>query len=896
MKMFILKNKKKLMIFSPFFLIFLIAFSIYSFLGPTVGLILTVILKPKFIIEKIELPQKISKEGKITVRNLILSYKKQDIIVAPELEVFYNFNNPIQSWLEKIVINSPKILIERTNSNINIVDAFSTGGEGKAGVGVPLKTISINSGEVIYRDISYKLPIEKKLNSAQGYITFDQIKGIDLKFQAKDNNTELSYSFNNEVEEYSMNISGKNIPLNTEILQYAYYYEDIEYEDGIGDLDLTISPMGLFGYADIKNLNVNYKPFLEKSKNINGRIDFKGEIIDIQADFELFEKNRYFSLNFDFTKELNIDIDLGDLSYEQISKYYLLKDLNLNLDKLKFKNSIIKLNLNEEKIFTVKLNLDIENIEDKNYSYKDGKVEILVGEEGIEIKLLKSKLAVLDFVEDISTTLVLKNNKMNIFYSVGDFQGKGELELNDESLGLNFSEGFFKTKGIYDYKNKSLILENAEEVLKENKFFIEYNFEEKKLISYVGKLELDILNKYFLVLEGVGKENLLNVEKLLIKDKKEKLILLSEGNLNLNTLFYNFKFKVEDFNFNKNINSNKIKTMSSFTGELKKNEKGNVLDLDGTLEKLDVNDFVMRGIKINVRLKDDLLEILDASNNFLTFKGDYNIIKNSLKGKFQINEFKNETLGISFLNFNLVKAEGEIHGKLDNLQIKSNVSKAEIYFPNKEVLDFRGEINLKEKQISFNNFVINDSNKIQGKYNLNEKKYNFAGNISEKNIFKYLDMKALKSNISGKFSIEGNTEFLNIDSNLKMEKNYFKGKKIPEIRIDLDYMGDLKFQGVLNLNKIELIKENYKIAELIGNIDLTKKTLDVKLKENTFRIGKAFPEYNIKGPLELGFNLKGKLNSPEYQFSIKSEGLNYEEIQFDNLNLKGNGDKNSINL
>ncbi|MGL6167401.1 MAG: translocation/assembly module TamB domain-containing protein, partial [Fusobacteriaceae bacterium] len=27
-----------------------------------------------------------------------------------------------------------------------------------------------------------------------------------------------------------------------------------------------------------------------------------------------------------------------------------------------------------------------------------------------------------------------------------------------------------------------------------------------------------------------------------------------------------------------------------------------------------------------------------------------------------------------------------------------------------------------------------------------------------------------------------------------------------------------------------------------------------------------------------------------------SEGLNYEEIQFDNLNLKGNGDKNSINL
>lgn len=896
MKSFILKNRKKLMIFSPFFAVLILCFYLYNFLGETVGLILTVTLKPKFLIGKIEMPKNFSKAGKIVAKEVVLTYKEQEIVRAPEIEILYNLSSPLNKWIEKIIIDSPEVLIERDKSNVNIVEAFSTGGKSKTVKEVPLGEIIVKNANLLYRDISYEFPIEKKLNLVEGYVRFDAVKGIDLKFQGYDKDSSLSYSFNNEIEDYSMNISGKNISLDTKILQYAYYYKELEYEDGIGDLDLTISPKGLLGYADIKNLTVNYKPFLEKAKNIKGKVEFNGEKIDIQADFELFEKNRYFSLNFDFNNELDIEIDLGDLSYEEVSNYYLLKNLNLNTKNLNFKDSKINLNLSKEKKFTAKVNLAIENIDEEKYSYKDGKIDILASDDGIRISLSESQIKILDLTKTVSIDLTLKDELMKINYFIDNFKGEGNLYFDSEKILLESQNGFFKTKGSFDYKDKILQLEDLEEILEEDKFSVEYDFQNNKLIHYKGKIKINLLDEYFSSVEGMGKENLLTIETFLINDKAENLIFISEGEVDLNNLFYSFRFKMEDFNFDKIFDSNKIKTTSSFTGEIRNQKEGLILDLDGTLEKLDINGFIMRGIKTSVRLKENLIEILDVSNNFLTFKGDYNIIENSLKGKFEINEFTNDSFGIETIAFNLFKSKGEIQGPLNNLEIKADILKSEVYFPNGESVIFSGEAVLRDKKIYFNDFILNSENIVNGKYSLENSEYEISGKISEKNIFKYLKLNKLKANLQGDFFLTGNKESLRINSKLDLDRIYFKGKDIPDIKIDLKYDGAPDFQGILTFNSISFLREEYKIGELFGKLNLKDKSLDIQLRENSFRVGKAFPDYKIKGPVELNFKLYGEIKSPNYEFSLKSEGLNYEEIQFENLVLKGYGDLNDVNL
>ncbi|MGL5578439.1 MAG: hypothetical protein ACRDB7_04990, partial [Fusobacteriaceae bacterium] len=185
----IVRDSRVRALLSLFFIFTGIAVTAIMNLGYTVALILSLALKPTFHIEEI----KFLEWGKIAGKNIELIYENQKIVAAPNVYIEYEIKGPVKDWLKKISVENPEVLIERKDSDVNIVRAFSTGGSGKSGTGVPLGIIEVDGGNLTFRDLSYEVPIEKKLEKIQGYVSFDRVEGIDLLFSGEDGNEKATY-------------------------------------------------------------------------------------------------------------------------------------------------------------------------------------------------------------------------------------------------------------------------------------------------------------------------------------------------------------------------------------------------------------------------------------------------------------------------------------------------------------------------------------------------------------------------------------------------------------------------------------------------------------------------------------------------------------------------------
>ncbi|MGL4687131.1 MAG: hypothetical protein ACRCVS_00430, partial [Fusobacteriaceae bacterium] len=474
--LFLKKNKKKLLIITPLFLLFSFIYSFIFHFAFTISVILSIVLGPKFSIGNIEFKEK----NKIVAENVSLKYKKQEMVKIPKVIIEYDLKNKFPDILKKITAFGGKATIIRENESINIIDAFVGTGknqnsESKSGTEVPVGIIEAQNVDVVFKDLSYKEPIELEVPSTNGYVSFDKIKGIDLLFQGKTTNEEkASYSFNNYEKEYSMTIKGENLNLNTNILQFAYYSEDIEYSRGKGNINLTIDSDGLFGSAEAKELDVKYRDFSELAKDINGKVEFLGNKIKIDANFNMFKKKRKFLMDFDFNNELIIKIPMGKMTYGEVAHYKLLEDLNLNINKYNFENLDIILKLDKAQEFSATIDFKIANILEKNITLKNNLGKLVYTNENIEISLLNSDLELAGFKNKFKFSMNLKDKEADFKYSLGDFKGDGNLLLEKNYLALNLKSGFVIFNSKYMYENEKYILESN--FNNEEKFKLVYDF------------------------------------------------------------------------------------------------------------------------------------------------------------------------------------------------------------------------------------------------------------------------------------------------------------------------------------------------------------------------------------------------------------------------------------
>lgn len=300
MKEFYQKNKKKVIAMLTTLFVFIGGYwAVVYHLPKTIEVIVQMVLGTTISSSSIEF-----KENKIEVKDLKIINKKEIIIDAPKVDILYSKKSLEDLRIEEIIIYDGIANITREkNGDINIVAAFTGGTKEeknkvetekvevkkeevyKPGIAVPIDKITAINATTNFTDLSYRNPIKETAYNTNGYLTFSQETGIDMEFTGSNEGQIYTYKLNTSEQPYDMTIILKNISVRDDLLQYAYDGEEVDFNGGKLNLDLSISPKGMFGGADFKDVTVRYKDLDADVKVLDGTVDFLGKRIEVKANY-----------------------------------------------------------------------------------------------------------------------------------------------------------------------------------------------------------------------------------------------------------------------------------------------------------------------------------------------------------------------------------------------------------------------------------------------------------------------------------------------------------------------------------------------------------------------------------------------------------------------------------
>lgn len=878
--------------------VFLIAYLCYALifnLGPTVGMILSLVLKPTFKLENISFPEK----GVIIGEGVSVYYKGTKMVEAPRVRIEYKLEGKIRDWLRDISVYKPNFIIERKNEFINITNAFSTGGKNKTGTGVPIRLIRVIDGVGIFSEQSHEHPIIKEFTNVNGYVSFDRIMGIDLLFTGRHNGTdEVSYSFTNYYEDFSMRIKGKNIPLETKILQYAYYRKGIEYFDGLGDIDLTIADSGLFGYANISGLGVKYSDFLEKGKNFNGKVKFEKDTISLNGNFELFNKKRDLTLNFNHNSGLYIDVNIGELTWNEVSNYRLLNSLDLDLD-LKLNDIRITMQTDENVNFYFDINSKIRDFNMSGVEFKNinPKISYRSATDKVKIELDYGKIEFLEIEKKIGIGVEFLESNGKVNYEIGSLKGEGEFSLNDEDVSFKLINGILKGNGNYTYDTRKLELYNL--LNARDRFKVLYDFNDMNLERFIGTINYNLIKGIRGKIQGDIENNKGKIQKLtIVQDKdKDKEILTSELTLNLRDDKKKIDFKTI-LNFKNDAEEDEIKGEIEGESEFL-NGKAKLL-VDSKFEKIKYSGISFKNIVAKLNLEDNVIKIENISNDILQLKGDIDLNKEELKLSYSINEMTNEEIGVTRLNFREFNINGKVKGKFHEPIIDFNIVQGNIYPREDEPIMVRGNGELKNGVLSVKKLQIGERNTLNGMYTIGNKEYSIKGNISMDNLHLYLDSSGFEYIIDGDINIKGKGSKVQSDSRFNISGIRHHGTHLDQslsgvIRYNADNLSD----GVITVEQLNVLNRGNRVGTFRGDMNLENRTLNLNLNERAIQMSNLLGVNNslkLKGISSLLVNITGDFDSPQYRIELLSRELSINNVKLTDFRKRITGIGSRINL
>lgn len=952
MKEFYKNNKKK--IITGLSLLFILAggyWSVRYHLSKTVEIILQIALGPKISSSSIEF----KKYGLIEIKDLKLVNNKKTIIEAPKVELLYSKESLKKLRIEDIIIYDGTANITREkNGDINIVAAFTGGSkeestdtetkekEYKPGIGVPIDRITAINATTNFTDLSYTNPIQETAYETNGFLTFSKEKGINLIFKGRNKEQIYTYALNTNKEPYDMNIKLENIAVKTELLQYAYDGDEVSYNGGILNLDLSISPKGLFGSADFKDVIVRYKELDTDVKVSGGTVEFKGKTVEVKADYEVFDTKDKFLLVY-ADDELNINFAAKNVTYSQIQKYSLAKNLNLPLENLIVNDVKFNLNLSPEREFKVTIdflskifnlnNLELKNTkgifvyDSKGIHINDFSTDLSFWNEEKKEELFKKKVALsLDyFEEEGALKFDIKGNE-SINNYIPDINGVFNFETKDKNFSFNFLSNIIKLRGRY-YSNIDKI-----NLYRAGKFSLDYDLKNKNLERGSGVIDFNLYNLKF-ALDFLAENNKITIENLTAHDKNEDKITFSlNGETDIEKMSYNFKFDAEELNIERNILNKDALLNASLNGEIS-GEKSNIKalvdvksltfkylaeindisgkfefkkdekiygDFKGNIGQIKYNEYDLNGFIFAMRMKDDKFEIRDFRNGILDIDGNINL-KNLVSNiDFSVKNLNFEKFNIEYPKFYINDIKGKISGKLNDpkIDVKINDIRLDIGDEKRDIL-VHGDINYSKSIVRINKVYLNN-NIFNGKYNLKDKKYNAILNIIEDDPSEYYSDTNLKYRIIGTLKVDGEDKKIDARLNSTIDKIYMRGTKLPNVYVEGRYKTDNIPDGIIELNKIVFSNSEMEdILQLKASYNLQTKEVSAGIDNQIVKLStlKEYTKENlVQGNLIFNGNLFGKTEDLKYDLKINSDLISMEEIKFRNFLIKINGNLDKVFL
>uniref|UniRef100_UPI002629039A hypothetical protein n=1 Tax=uncultured Cetobacterium sp. TaxID=527638 RepID=UPI002629039A len=833
------KYKKIIFIFLPIFILLSGGLLVKYQLPKIVEVILKVVVGPTISTQEIKFP----KFGEIDIKNLTLSKGKKVIIASPSVKILYSKESLKKLRLQEIIVNDPWVNIHRKGEDVNIVDAFSSGDssdskdDSKAGAAVPIDKIVVNNGKLLYEDTTYSREIKRELDNVEGYVAFNKKTGIDLKFTGNKGKEKYIYKFNNSKEKLDMDIILENIKVTPELVQYGYDDPDISQVTGIFNMDLKIATSGLFGNATLSNGDVKYLGLSEDVKSINGDIKFKGDSIDVDFDYFLGTNPGQFKVRYNEQDGVNVDLTLKDLPFKVAEKYKLLGDLNLPLGNVDFDNigvnlfyksdlgfkATVKYDAKPFKLYGIKFN----NLNGK-LVYKDGKLSL----DGNDINL---------FVESLGL-----EKKLN--YQVS-------LDLEKKDLLFDVKSNYFNLNGVYEKENKKIKL------YQNSKIALEYDLKKNNLDQVNLKIE-NLLEDYKLNIRGKEKNKEISIKKLTLKNSKNEELLFIKGKINRENLKYNFYINTNKLTEKELFKELKLKINLSLKGQIAGEKdkflfQGDVtdftasndemgistyatvevikdkdlqMDLNGEIREMNYKGYSICGIKVESRFQDNILTLVDVRNRFLDLKGEINLNSKNLNLNYSINSYISDNIKSSNIKLGLKNVQGSILGDIKNPEVVSNIKEAYIQLPNEEKVSLKGKIELEDKVLILNGFQINQSLLFLN-YNLIENKGEFKANILEENLSKYYNFKKLKYRILSRVEGEINKEEIRSNILLNIDRVYFNGNELPNIKGELNYEKNSKTNSLEILSLKILGLQGKELFNSFGTVDFKNNKINYKIPD-----------------------------------------------------------------
>lgn len=897
------KYKKLIFIFLPIFIFLSGGLLIKYNLPKVVEIILRVAIGPTISSQEINFPR----FGIIEVRGLVLSSKKNVIVKAPKVVINYSRESLRNFRLEKIDVENPWVNIERKGSNVNIIEAFSNGKESKskAGTAVPIDIVTVREGELTFRDLSYSREIQQDLKNVNGYISFNKKTGIDLEFKAAKQEERYEYRFNNSNEPLNMNIVLKDIKIRPEFVQYGYDDKDISGATGLFNMDLTIATSGLTGEAELKNGTVTYDGLSSKVENVNGKIDFKKNKIEVNFGFLLEENHGTFDVFYSEETGVAVKFKFKDLPYSVAANYKLLGDLNLPLNDLKFKNLDVKLSYERSQGFEAQVLYN-------GYPFVSS---------GVEIDNLSGKVLFKNGM------LTLVGNNINMWIpSVGfrrELTYETTLDLNGENLKFNVVSNFVNLEG--EYQKKDGILK----IYQDKKLAMIYNFETKTLemLDLAGS---NLLNDYDFFLRAQEKNGIINFEKLSLVNNEGQMVLKIMGDLDRKNLKYNFNIQTQNLQERDLFDNLKLNVELDFKGEIAgerekfilrgvakniklKNEdiylsayanvsvakdKDIQANIQGELRELKYRTFEIQGVKTDFVFENNKLLISSIRNELFEIKGEVGISEKTLNLDYNITGLKSSEFKKSSFDVLLNSVQGQVMGSFEDLKVNAQIKEAFLEMPNKELVTLNGEIFYKNNVVSTERFKLNQS-LATVEYDVKTKNGKFSLNILEENLPKYYGFKALNYRVLSR--VEGRIRNGNIEANagVNIDRVYLNNSVMPNVSSNLRYIKNDR-ENRIHIDNLELL--NLRGRRLLfsrGNVNLMNKTLEYNIPNQRLNL-RDFESIinvnNMSGNIRIEGNASGNLNDLRYNLRLFEGRYEIKGFNFTGISLNLAGDRNVLRI
>lgn len=902
----IFEKYKKLIIVSLSIFIFLSGGLLIKYnLPKVVEIILKIAVGPTISSQEIKFP----KFGEIDITDVVLSKGDDVIVKAPKVVITYSKESLKNFRLQEINVEKPWVHIERKGENVNIVDAFSSGSKGesttKAGTAVPIDIITVKDGELLFRDTTYSREIKQELNNVNGYVSFNKITGIDLEFKGEHQKEKYEYRFNNLNEPLDMNIVLKNIVVKPELIQYGYDDKDISGATGLFDMNLTIATSGLTGEAELKNGTVTYDGLSSKVENVNGKIDFKKDKIDVNFIYLLENNPGTFDVFYSEKSGVKVDFKFKDLPYSVAKSYKLLGGLNLPLDNLKFKN------------------VDVQLFYEKSQGFK---AEILYNgypfvSSGVDISNLNGKVLFKDGI------LTLSGNDLNILASgleyKRDLTYKVALDLNGEDLKFDVISNFINLNG--EYKKKEEILN----LYQDKKLVMSYNLKTQtlELLDLAGS---NLLNDYDFFLKAQEKDKVINFEEISMVNKDGQMVLQVVGELNRENLKYKFKIHTKNLREKSLFSNLNLDTKLDFIGEmagerdkfilrgvvndLKVENKDILLDayanvsvindngiqanIQGELREGIYKKIKVQGIKIDSIFDNGKLTISDIRNGLFKVRGEVDILDKKLDLNYHITGLKSSEFEKSSIVLLLENVYGNVSGTFEEFQADAQIKEAYLEMPNKALVSMRGDILYKDNTISTEKFKLNQS-LASGEYNLKEKDGKFILNILEENLSKYYNFKALKYRVLSRVEGQISDGVIEASAGINIDRVYLNGDVLPNLTSTLKYLKNDK-ENMLYIDNLDIFSlEGKRVLFSKGNVNLIEKIIEYNIPKQTLYLRDFQGVINVKdmsGSIGIESEVKGYLDNPHYNLKLYDGEYEIKGFNFDDISLELTGDKDILKI